>query len=185
MNMKLNLLENSQDYLINALELYHIADEYGEYQKDIATIETELNDNEWEVVEKLINIISTDSVENILLTKENLTDNEYDNLYKFVNSNNPDYYEIGLAVADLFLDHVVLQALFIAPVCNELSVLHMCLHVLLAEGHSCELSEASVADITCILSLICFHVWKNAELNQLRVSKIIESEEVGSGFLKC
>lgn len=39
MNMKLNLLENSQDYLINALELYHVADEYGEYQKDTATIE--------------------------------------------------------------------------------------------------------------------------------------------------
>lgn len=38
MRIKLDLLENSQDYVINALELYKIADEYGEYRDDVADV---------------------------------------------------------------------------------------------------------------------------------------------------
>ena len=29
MQIQMNLIENSQDYVINALELYRVADEYG------------------------------------------------------------------------------------------------------------------------------------------------------------
>ncbi len=39
MNIRLNLIENSRDYIINALELYHIADECGAYRKNIASEE--------------------------------------------------------------------------------------------------------------------------------------------------
>lgn len=34
MNIKMNLLENSMDYIINALELYKIADEYGTHRRE-------------------------------------------------------------------------------------------------------------------------------------------------------
>lgn len=32
MEIKMNLLENSQDYIINSLELYSVADEYGTHR---------------------------------------------------------------------------------------------------------------------------------------------------------
>ena len=57
------------------------------------------------------------------------------------------YYELCLAIANLLLDYVVCKTLLIAPLCDELAVLHVCLHVLLAEGNSCELCEDTVADV--------------------------------------
>lgn len=38
MKIQMSLLENSRDFAINALELYKIADEFGEYQEDVADI---------------------------------------------------------------------------------------------------------------------------------------------------
>ena len=55
--------------------------------------------------------------------------------------------EICLSGTDLLLDHIVCKTLLIAPVCDELTVLHMCLHVLLAQSHTCELCEDTVADV--------------------------------------
>ena len=57
------------------------------------------------------------------------------------------HHEICLAVAYLLLDHVVRQSLLIAPVCDELAVLHVGLGVFLAELHAVELCEDAVADI--------------------------------------
>lgn len=36
MKIEMNLLENAQDYVINALELYRVADEFGMYREDVA-----------------------------------------------------------------------------------------------------------------------------------------------------
>lgn len=36
MKIKMDLLENAQDYVINALELYRVADEFGMYREDVA-----------------------------------------------------------------------------------------------------------------------------------------------------
>lgn len=34
MKIQMNLIENSKDYVINALELFHVADEYGTHVKE-------------------------------------------------------------------------------------------------------------------------------------------------------
>lgn len=39
MKIVMNLLENSQDYIINSLELYSVADEYGAHRKEKSNIE--------------------------------------------------------------------------------------------------------------------------------------------------
>ena len=54
----------------------------------------------------------------------------------------------------------------------------------LAEFHSCELSEDTIADIACILSLISLHIRKDTEFDKLRISKIIKSEKVCTGLLE-
>ena len=55
-------------------------------------------------------------------------------------------HEIGLSVTDFLFDHIVSKTLLITPLSDELAVLHMRLHILLSEFHSCELSEYTVAD---------------------------------------
>lgn len=39
MQIQMNLIENSQDYVINALELFHVADEYGTHVKEKSVME--------------------------------------------------------------------------------------------------------------------------------------------------
>ena len=84
--------------------------------------------------------------------------------------------EVGLAVTKLFLYHIVRQSFFIAPLGNELAVLHVRLGVFLAEFHTGELHEQTVAYIVGVHCLVGLAVRKDAEFNKLRVSHIVETE---------
>lgn len=42
MKIQMNLIENLQEYIINALELFHVADEYGTHVKEKAVLENKV-----------------------------------------------------------------------------------------------------------------------------------------------
>ena len=91
--------------------------------------------------------------------------------------------EISLAALDLLLDDIVLQALLVAPGSDELTVLHVCLSNLAAEFNAGELCHETVADVVRIMRFVSLGR-NDSELNKLRVSDIVQSEEVRSGFLE-
>ena len=64
------------------------------------------------------------------------------------------HYEIGLAVADFFLDDIGLKSLLVTPLGYKFAVLHMGFGVLSTQLHSCELGEKAVAYKAGILGLI-------------------------------
>ena len=50
------------------------------------------------------------------------------------------------AITNLLLNHIICETLLIAPVSDELTVLHMSLHILLTELYTSELCEDTVTD---------------------------------------
>ena len=74
--------------------------------------------------------------------------------------------------------------MLIAPLRDQLSVLHMRLGIRTAELDPGELNHYAVAYIIGILGFISFFVRQYAELDQLRVCAIVKAEEVSAGLLK-
>ena len=93
-------------------------------------------------------------------------------------------HKIGLAVTNLLLNHVVLTALLIAPLGNELAVLHVGLGVGTSQLHASELHHQTVADIVGILGLVGILVGHDTQLNHLGIGCEIETEEVGACLLQ-
>ena len=60
----------------------------------------------------------------------------------------------------------------------------MSFSVFLSKLDAGELGKHAVADIALILSLIRFHIRKNAKLHELRIRQIIETEKVCTSLLK-
>ena len=90
------------------------------------------------------------------------------------------YYNICLAITYLLLDNIVCKTLLIAPVSDELTVLHMSLSILLTKLDTSELSKHTIAYKALILCLISLHIRKDSELHELWISKIIKTEKIGT-----
>ena len=92
--------------------------------------------------------------------------------------------DIGLTVTLHVLDDIVLLAMLIAPLADELAVTHVGLLDILARNDAGQLGHQTIHDILVILSLISIHVGENAKFHQLRIGKIIEGEQVGTALLE-
>ena len=57
------------------------------------------------------------------------------------------HHEVSLSVTHLLLDDSACGALLVAPLGDQLAVLHMRLSVLLAELDTCELHEQTIPDV--------------------------------------
>ena len=93
-------------------------------------------------------------------------------------------HKIGLAVAHLLLDHVVGPAVLVAPVGDELAVLHVGFGIGLAQLDAAELRHDAVADVAHISCLVGLRAVEQAEFHQFRIGHVVEAEEVGTGFLE-
>ena len=94
------------------------------------------------------------------------------------------YDEVCLSLAYLLLNHLVSQAVFVAPFRDELAVLHVRLGVGTAEFDAAELHHQTVADVAGVFGLVGLGVRHDAELHHLRVGAVVQAEEVGAGFLQ-
>ena len=93
-------------------------------------------------------------------------------------------HKVGLAVAYLLFDDVVLGTLLVAPLGNELAVLHVGLGVGTSQLHAGELNHQTVADVVGVLGLVGILVGHDTQLNHLGIGCEIESEQVGAGLLQ-
>ena len=93
-------------------------------------------------------------------------------------------HKVSFSVTDLLFNHIVLGALFVAPLGNELAVLHVGLSVGAAKLHACELDHEAVADVIGVFGLICLRVRHYAKLYHLGVCGEIQAEKVCAGFLQ-
>ena len=93
-------------------------------------------------------------------------------------------HKIGLAVTNLLLNHIVLTTLLIAPLGNELAVLHVSLGVGTPQFHAGKLHHQTVADIVGILGLVGILVGHDTQLNHLGIGSKVETKEVGAGLLQ-
>ena len=74
--------------------------------------------------------------------------------------------------------------MFVAPVGNQLAVLHVGFGILLAQLDTGELGEDAVADVAAVFSLVGLLVGQDAQLDELLVSQVVKGEEVGAGLLQ-
>ena len=93
-------------------------------------------------------------------------------------------HEVGLAVAHFLFNHILCLAVFVAPVGNQLSVLHVRLGVLLAQFDAGELGEDTVADITAVFSFVGLLVGEDAQLHEFLVCQVIKGKEIGTRLLQ-
>ena len=70
--------------------------------------------------------------------------------------------EISLSVFNFFLDYIVLSALFVAPLCNELAVLHVGLCVWTTEFDAGELDHQTVSDVIGIFGFVGLRIRHDA-----------------------
>ena len=53
-----------------------------------------------------------------------------------------------------------------------------------AKFDTCKLAHKTITDEVSILCLVAFHIWKDAKFNHLRISAVIKTEQVSTGFFK-
>ena len=75
--------------------------------------------------------------------------------------------------------------MLVAPVGDELAVLHVGLGIGLAQLDTAELRHDAVADVAHIGCLVGVGAVEQAEFHQFRIGHVVEAEEVGAGFFQC
>ena len=93
-------------------------------------------------------------------------------------------HKVGLAVAYLLLDDVILGAFLVAPFGYELAVLHMGFGVGTAGLHTGELDHETVADVVGVFGLVGLGVGHNAQLYHLGIGGVVETKEVCAGLFQ-
>ena len=93
-------------------------------------------------------------------------------------------HDIRFAVFPNHLDHVVGLAALIAPLADQLAVAHMRLLDVFARLDTRQLGHHAVQDIFRIAGLRHVERGHQPQFHRLRVTQVVEAEEVGAGFLE-
>ena len=90
------------------------------------------------------------------------------------------HLHISLSVSFHEFHHLLGLTLLVAPVSNQCTIAHVCLLDVVAQTDSHQLRHQSVHHVGIVLSLVSLTIRSQTQFLHLRVSQVIESEEVGT-----